>query len=94
MMVADMDGLSFQDITFTGTGDKHDIVLDTKGQLPLIIHEGCNGQVGQGKKCPTLTDVSAIEVLASHCHSGNGMMFVHFSYLAAGIGCKTVGLIQ
>ena len=63
-MVSHIHSLSAKHIAFLGARHKHDAVADAEGQLSAAIHQGCYRQVGQGKQCPTLTNVSTISATA------------------------------
>ena len=93
-MVSHIHSLSAKHIAFLGTRHKHDAVADAEGQLSATIHQGCYRQVGQGKQCPTLTNVSTIQMHIRHLHLCHSMLLVHLRNPATCIGCKPVRAIQ
>ena len=94
MMVANDDSLSSKDVTLTSRRNKHNTIVDAKGQLAIIIHERSDSQVSKCKERSALTDIATVEVIVGNSHYCYGMPGVDFGNPTSGIGSKTVGLIK
>ena len=94
VVVAYLDSLSAQEVALLGARYEHDAVADAEGELAAVVHEGGNGQIGQGEQGATLTYITPVEVGVGDRHLGYGVVGIYFSYLATGIGCKAVGLVE
>jgi hypothetical protein len=88
------DSLSPKHITFMGTRYIHDTIADAEGELPLKVHQGGYGKVGQSKQGTSLTNVSTIQVVGGHRHLSYGMLRIDLGYLASSIPGKTIVAIE
>lgn len=89
-MIRYADSLCTQQITLLSTRNKHDTVVDSKGELSPTIHEGSYGQVCQSKQSSPLTHLSAIQMFRCHQHLSNSMFAVNFCQPATSIGRKAI----
>jgi len=90
VVIVYLGGLGGEHITNFGTVEEHDIVLNTKGEGLTAVHDGSDGDIGQGKINTTLTDASGIEVLRGNGQFGSGEALAYFYKFAATIGSKAV----
>ena len=92
VMVIHLGSLGGKRVAGLGAMDEHDVVLDAEGEGLTAVHDGSDGDVGQGEKDTALTDASGIEVLRGNRQFGRGMAFMNVYEPATAIGCKTVVL--
>ena len=94
MVVADANGFGTEVVAFLGARDEHDAVADAEGELLVIVHQGCDGQIGEGKQSASLTDITTVQMVLCHEHLGYGMFSVNFRDPATCVGCKAISTIQ
>ena len=92
VVVVHLGGLSGKRIADLGTVEEHDVVLDAEGEGLTTVHNGGDGDVGQGEKDTTLTDTSGIEVLGGDGEFGGGLAFAHLFEDTSAIGGEAVVL--
>ena len=76
-MVIDLDGLGDKHIARLGTVEKHDVVLNAKGESTPAIHHSSQGNIGQCEVGSTLTDASRIQVFRRDNQLGTGIAFAY-----------------
>lgn len=93
-MIDHADSFSPKQITFLGTRHIHNAIADAECEMSPMVHQSSYCQVSQRKQGPSLTNMSAIQMLCRHRHLSYSMVFIHLSNPAAGIGSKAIGTIQ
>ena len=65
-------------VSYFGTLQKHNIVLDAKRQLFATVHHCSQGDIGQSKVYSTLTNTTCIQMVRGYNQFCTG---IAFSYL-------------
>lgn len=94
MMVAHLDSLGSEDVTFFGRLEERDAVVDAEGELSMAVHDSRHRQVGQGEEGSTLAHIASVEVVLFHCHDRFGIALAHLGELCARGGGEAVFFVE